>query len=478
MIGSVDEMPLRAGNLGRVSKDKSGRVRSVTEQHDDNRSAITANGWLEAASYEDAVSASRFAREGRPDWSRLVADVTAGLLDVVVMWESSRGSRKLAEWVDFLDLCRERGILIHVFTHHRTYDLAIRRDRKALVDDGVDNEDDSEKTSERVRRSLAANKLAGMPHGIVKYGYERDHDPRTGALLGQHPVPGHAAVCEEIIRRIAAAEPVSAICDDLTKRKVPPPAGDVWYRRTLVRIATSPAYIGKIRVDGELIDAQWPPIVDELTFWAAQHVLSSPARKTTRPGSAKYLLSYLMTCAACGEPVCADTRRAPVYCCSEHKGHNCQVPMGAADAFVSAVVTRRLAEPDYYAHLAAGDDERVMQARAEAARLRAELDEWAAADISARAYAVREAKILPLIEAADARAAELSVPPALRALVTPGGDIGARWEAQCTAARRDVIRALLPGVVLAPGRGPAHDRITFTGVGAQDQPAENVILVT
>ena len=202
-------MPLRAGNLGRVSKDKSGRIRSVTEQHDDNRSEITANGWLEAATYEDAVSASRFATKDRPDWSRLVADVSAGLIDVVVMWESSRGSRKLAEWVDFLDLCREHHVLIHVFIHHRTYDLTIRRDRKALVDDGVDNEDDSEKTSERVRRSLAANKRNGQPHGIVKYGYERIHDPRTGKLVPpyQRPVPEHAKICEEIITRIASGEP-------------------------------------------------------------------------------------------------------------------------------------------------------------------------------------------------------------------------------------------------------------------------------
>ena len=450
----VDEMPLRAGNLGRVSRDKSGRIRSVSEQHEAGRAEISANGWLWVTDYEDEGSASRFARKARKDWPRLLEDVEAERLDVVVMWDTSRGSREPEDWFGFLRRCRDHHVLIHVTTHSRTYDMDNARDWHSMAEDGVDNAYESEKKSRDAKRGIAANKRNGLPHGIVKYGYERDHDPKTGALLGQHPVHEHAAVVAEIITRIASGEPVSAIRDDLEARQVPPPLGGVWYRRTLHKIATSPAYIGKIRVDGELIEAQWEPIIDEVTFWAAQGVLSSPGRKTTRPGRSKYLLSYLMTCAACGSWVSADSRRAPKYTCAEHKRHNCQVPMAAADAFVTAVVKRRLAEPDVYAHLAAGDDERVIQARAEAARLRAELDEWAAKDdISARAYAIRENKLQPLIEAADARATELSVPPALRALVTPGGDIEARWEAQCIAARRDVIRALLPGVVLAPGRG-------------------------
>ncbi len=224
-----------------MSKDKSGRVRSVSEQHDDNRTEIEANGWLEVADYEDEGSASRFARKERADWTRLPADIAADMLDVVVMWESSRGSRKLGEWVDFLDLCRERKVLIHVFTHHRTYDMSIGRDWRVLAEDGVDNAYESEKTSERVRRALRDNAANGLPHGICKYGYERIHDPRTGRLLGQRPVPEHAAVCAEIIRRIAAAEPVSAIYHDLVKRGVPAPGGGAWYRRTITKIATSPA---------------------------------------------------------------------------------------------------------------------------------------------------------------------------------------------------------------------------------------------
>src|SRR5262249_19436252 len=152
-----------------------------------------------------------------------------------------------------------------------------------------------------------------------QYGFERIHDSRTGALTGQRALSGEAEIAAEIIRRIASAEPVSAITDDLNRRAVPAHGGNhgsgKWTRRTVRRFAGSVAYIGKRRVNGELVDAQWDPIIDEDTFWAAQHVLNNPKRhktssgKAIRPGKSKYLLSYLMICDVCDEPIAVDTPR-------------------------------------------------------------------------------------------------------------------------------------------------------------------------
>jgi site-specific DNA recombinase len=460
-------MPLRAGNIGRVSEDDSGRLRSVDEQIDANGSAISANGWLEVARYEDEGSASRFARKTREDWARLQADLDAGHLDIVVMWDTSRASREPEDWFAFLRRCRVGGILVYVTTEERTYNVTIARDWKTLADAGVDNAYESEKKSRDVKRGVAANAAAGMPHGVRQYGFERTHDPRTGELTGQRPLPGEAEIAAGIIRRIASAEPVSAITDDLNRRKIPAHGGNngsgEWTRRTVRRLAASVAYIGKRRVNGELIDAQWDAIIDDDTFWAAQHVLSNPARHRTRPGRAKYLLSYLMACDACGKPVQVNTLRCRMttlkYWCSEHQGHSNRVSMDEADQFVTLAVKRRVARPDLYKHLVVGNDERIVQARAEAARLRHELDEWANADISAHAYGIREAKLMPLIEAADKRASELAVPVALRELAAPGADVDARWEGMPVAARRDVIRLLFPQLRLLDGTGPASERI-------------------
>jgi hypothetical protein len=147
------------------------------------------------------------------------------------------------------------------------------------------------------------------------------------------------------------------------------------------------------------------------------------------------------------------------YTCNGLLRHCTTVPMDEADEFVTAAIKKRLRQPDFYRNLTAGNDKEIIQARAEAARLRHELDEWAASDISARAYAIREEKLLPLIEAAEKRAEELAVPLALRELAEPGADIDARWDAMHIAAKRDAVRLLLPDLTLMPGKGPASERI-------------------
>ena len=386
-------MPLRAGNLGRVSVDDSGRLRSVSEQVDANGKAIAANEWLEVARYEDEGSASRFARKAREDWERLQADLDAGHLDIVVMWDTSRASREPEDWFAFLRRCRLGAVLVYVTTEERTYNVTIARDWKTLADAGIDNAYESEKKSRDVKRGVQANLAAGMPHGVREYGWERTHDPRTGELTGQRPLPGEIEVAVDVITRVAGAEPISAITDDLNGRGIPAHGGNPrqnstgkWDRRSVRRIARSVTYIGKRRVGGELIDAVWDAVIDEDIFWAAQHVLDQHHQWNTRPGKAKYLLTYIMTC---GAAISSNSLRCRVktlkYMCSKHQGHACKLNMDDADEFITEAVIARLSSPDFYKHLTSGSDENIVQARAEAARLRAELDQWAAADITPRA---------------------------------------------------------------------------------------------
>ena len=462
---------LRAGTIGRVSQDTSGEERSITEQQDENRAECDANGWRVAAEYEDAVGASRFTRKQREDWPRLQADIEADRLDVVVMWEPSRGSREPEDWFAFLRRCREHRVRIHVTTHNRTYDVSNERDWRSLAEDGVDSAYEVEKLSRRVKRGLAANRANGKPHGRILYGYERVYGipegrKRKPKLIEQRPHPERSAMAAEIIRRLAQAEPVSVVQADLNRRGVPSATGGLWTRHQVRSLALNPAYIGKLRDGGELVDAVWPAIVDdatfEATFWAAHALLTAPERKTMRPGKAKWLLSYIAACGVCGASIWvqgpSDRHRFHRYMCSSNR--RCvSVSMAEADDFIERLIIARCARPDFYGHLVQGSDAAVVEARNEAARLRAQLDEWAAADISARAYQIKEAKLLPLIGAADRRADQLAVPSVLRGLAEPGANVVGRWKAMVVAARREAVRAVFTSLVLQPGRAPAHERI-------------------
>ena len=84
----------------RVSQDRSGRQRSVEETHDDNQRAATAQGFTLGEPYREqhAVSASRYSTKTRDAFRQLLADLEADRFgaQVLILWESSRGSRRAA----------------------------------------------------------------------------------------------------------------------------------------------------------------------------------------------------------------------------------------------------------------------------------------------------------------------------------------------------------------------------------------------
>ena len=96
MVPDVDaarSKPVQAGVYERVSKLASAkdrrevqRARSIDEQNKANREECERHGWTIADRYADPrLSASRFATKDRPEYKRLLADVEAGKLDVVVL---------------------------------------------------------------------------------------------------------------------------------------------------------------------------------------------------------------------------------------------------------------------------------------------------------------------------------------------------------------------------------------------------------
>jgi hypothetical protein len=137
---------VRAGVYQRVSKLATAqdhreieRVRSIEEQNKANQDECDQHGWTVTERYEDpGLSASRFATKARPEYRRLLADIRAGKLDVVVLWESSRGDRELAGWAQFLNACRENRTRIYITTHGRLYDMDNGRDWRSLAEDGVE----------------------------------------------------------------------------------------------------------------------------------------------------------------------------------------------------------------------------------------------------------------------------------------------------------------------------------------------------
>ncbi|MEV0425398.1 recombinase family protein [Micromonospora sp. NPDC050495] len=422
------------------------------EQITAGRAVIAEEGWTDAGSYSDGTSASRSARTVRDDWQRVLTDIGDGQLDILILWESSRGDRTPETWFAFLSLCRRQGVRIHVVSHERTYDLARARDWKTLAEEGVSNAYETEVLSVRVRRGHAGAAASGRPsHGRTPYGYRRTYDPATGELVGQEPDAERAAVVREIVDKAARGVPILAIVRDLNDRGVPTLNAKRWYPMRVRDIATNPAYIGVRVYNGQQYPGDWPAIVDPAVFYEAQRVLTDPARVTTRPGRQKHLLSYLAA-TPCGSGL--TSVRGRYRCFADGCVSILQAP---TDDLVTRMVLGRLARPDAYAALrqeGAESDREVIAARREAAELTAKLDEWrlsaAKGETSPASLAVIEADLTRKIRAAERKAEHASIPPALRQILEPGVDVRVRWDSAPLPARREVIRALAVIVV-----GPA-----------------------
>lgn len=484
--------PVLADQLGAVaySRNSSAKQKSIDDQRAENRRSVEANGWRLIAELSDPVSASRYTSKTRDEWAALLAMLP--VIDVVVLWEPSRGDRSLATWAGFLDACRVHGVLIHAVTHHRTYDPRVARDYRSLAEDGVDSAYESDKISERTLRGLIGVMAKGHPHGRLAYGYGRTHN-HEGDFATQFIDEVQGPVVRDIFASLAGGESLHSICARLSRGGVATPrGGKFWHTGTVTGIVRNPVYRphpsdperGCRTHKGEILDAPgaWSPLVDEATWQAANRVLgpaSDPKvqhdddcwqrhpgcrarreRRTSAPGAIKHLLSgnAAVMAAPCGSLLAGTATptgaRGSFYACRHDKCVS--APMGECDEYVSRLIVARFSKQDAR-HLWVADDTASRAAADEVARLRAELAEAresfaAPGGISASALAMKEGRMLPAIEDAERRSQPAGAPlTALRLLDAAAVNeslVRPTWDAFPVTAKRELISGVFESLVL------------------------------
>ena len=485
----VETQEATASEYLRVSFDRSGQQRSNTEQQDDNRDTWP---FRFQSTYRDTGSASRYSTRKRGDFDTLTTDLETGRFgaDMLVMWESSRGSRRVAEWVQLIDLCEQHHVRIAVTTHHRIYDPANPRDRRSLIDDANDSEYESAKISERTRRSAARAAAAGRPSGRITFGYRSVYDQATGRLEGRVPNPDEAHIVVELFERIARGDTFRAIATDFETRGMLRRTGLPFTNQHLRSMALCEAYRAKrIHIPGRrsgvvrragdgvtVYDAEWEPLVPERLWLQVNAILHDKGRHTVRPGRAKHLLSFLSFCDVCDSPMTAAYRKS-VRCYECRLRHCVRLAADALDAYARGVVLAWLLAPGRLEALTAfdGDDESLEAARLAVTKIKAERDDLGDRlgrnEVTAGLAARAEPAILARLAAAEATVTGLTTPPALRGLLGPGEDVTLNWDSAPVATRREVLRALFVptriGVMRiarcpTPGRSaPPEDRVVW-----------------
>lgn len=458
---------LIAREYRRLSDDQGGT--SIEDQGDDNESSAEDNGWDLGEPYIDkGYSASRYARRARDDFDRLVADLQSGPsgresrfgADVLMLWESSRGSRRVGEWVSFIELCEDKGVLIWVTTHERLYDPRNGRDRKTLIDDASDSEYESYKTHKRVSRTTVKEAKRGRPHGQAPYGLMPVYDPATGRLVNWVEDPLRSIVPRELFRLLEMHTPMADITRRFERRGYTNREGRPFTHEHLASMARRGHSYTGIRVyKGTHYEASWDAIVPRQRFWTVQRILSTPGRASYRGGGTRHELTAGLRCSKCGslfrvQDENSKTRKAS-YRCIGSCMHIQKAPVDEliiGHAGEPGLLLEYLARPDIYEVLAAppSDDATVLDIRARLATARAERDEMreakgrnlAEVQVLANSLAAKEQEVAAL----EARERELTLPSTVLSILKPGVDIWQSWEAAPVAGRRALVR-----LIFAPG---------------------------
>ncbi|HKS99815.1 MAG TPA: recombinase family protein [Rugosimonospora sp.] len=469
---------VRAARYQRASQDKKEQGKSVTDQGKLNKAELVRYAWSDAGSFTDNDrSASRYATKDRPDFERLIEGIRAGRFDVLVIWEISRKERDLAVYVKIRDMCTSVGLFFWL-VGGVLYDLRDKNDRMMLGFQAVQAEWMADTIRDNVLRGIVGAAEAGRPHGKVTYGYRRIYHQRTRALERQEPDTelrtataqdgtaceySRAGVVRDIIAKVGKGVPLSQIESQLNAQGIPSPEGATWRRGIIRKIAMNPAYIGKRVFRGEIVgDGIWPALVDPDAYWQCVRLLEDPSRTTTRAGRAVHLLSYIVHCGVCGGPASSQVvnRRSwsgRMYSCLRRRC--AAVNADVLDEYVQRVVVAWLALPETGRMLdqLSGGDEQVTRARAEAARLRAELEEYKKlaeiGEIKATDYARFSRGLEAQIAEQEALAAEAGIPPVLRGMVGPHAMISWAALGDEVARKREIIRLVADIKLRQAGKG-------------------------
>lgn len=451
------ERRTRAAIYCRVSKDHKGQQRSVGEQETEGRRIVDREDWsLSGVWTDNDISASVFARKRvREEWEKLVDEVMAGKIDVIVVWEPSRLTRDMVVWASFVSICIEQHVKINA--SGKTYDPADPDDRFMLDLYFALAAREAATTRKRVNRSLRAAAADGRPHSRIPIGYRRVYDQRTGALVRQEPDPEMAPVVEWMYHQCSKGVPLGTIAKGLNAKGIPTPNGNVW-RSTKVRaVLLNRAYIGDRVSKGEVTATGcWTALIDSETFWAVQRILTDPSRTTWRPGRAQHLLSALAVCGECGGKLTAGLKRAEgsYYFC--YQGGHVGIKEDQLDVAVSALVVEYLSRPQIFDQLAAPDDRTLMTARAELERVEKELADLEKTvddgEISVRLAAKLETSLRKDLLLAEEQLKAAGIPPILRAVIGPCA--AEAWVALDIAAQREIIR-MLADITVCKSTNPA-----------------------
>lgn len=271
----------------------------------------------------------------RPRFQEMMADIKAGNIHAVAVTALDRLARNVQAFLGFLDFLVSHKV--DFISLREQVDTGTPVGRLILTFLSALAEFERQVISARAKEKSQWRESNGLWHGGPQpLGYRAGNGTIT-------PEESEKPVVEAIYKTYLetnslrlTAQRVNAMglrTKRYQSRRGKTQGGRTFDKNHILQVLTNPAYVGKMKRNGQLVQAQYAGIIDEDLFNEVQHRLKrNQVVKIRRPRDKKYvfLLEGLLRCGYCGgalSPSYSKGRNGYIryYCCINHRdNHTCK----------------------------------------------------------------------------------------------------------------------------------------------------------
>lgn len=269
---------------------------SIDAQRDAGHAYIAsqrAEGWIAVVDDYDDPAFSGGNME-RPALKRLMADIEAGLIDVVVIYKIDRLTRSLADFSKMVEVFERQGVSFVSVTQQFNTTTSMGRLMLNVLLSFAQFE--REVTGERIRDKIAASKRKGMwMGGIPPLGY----DVENRRLV---PNPKEAKLIKQIFQRFVELGSGTILVKELKLEGVTSKAwttqdgkvrdGKPIDKSLIYKLLNNRTYLGELRHREQWYPAEHLPLIDREIWENVQAILASNSR--VRGNNTRATVPYLL----------------------------------------------------------------------------------------------------------------------------------------------------------------------------------------
>jgi site-specific DNA recombinase len=472
---------MRAAIYARISREDEGNVDNTDIQVDESQDFIDSQGWECVGVYVDD-NLSAYSKVRRKDYDRLLADLQANKIDVIVCTELTRLNRRLWYSVDLFRLAESTSLQRIATTDDGGADLSTREGIQNAVTLAIEAEKESTRISTRQKRKHRVLAKAGKANGGPRpFGHQRTG---KGELTVYEP---EAVIVREVVQRLLDGESANNVIQDLRRRDIKTATGKKFHAADMKRLIESPRLCGKRTHHGTLYESEYIEAIISVEDWEQLQLIWGARAANKGVQSRRYLLSGILHCGRCDTPMVGrrlhDVRSGRIYnryICPKDEAYHHKAGCGKVfrngdpiDLLVSEAVLLRLDSPDFRAALGTQSNEAELrellnQRQAKIAKRDSIYNDYLADAISREMWLRGQAALDEMIESINRQLASMESGRTL-ARIPLEGTLHQVWEEADLDFKRDLIKLLVKKIMVLPGR--TQGRWKFKGQEFQFDPS-------